>query len=131
MRDTTKRAIGIIEGTIMLEALRDGQGIKGNYEALRNCLPEISSWGQIQRRQLFCYLERTHNIQLGVCEHYHIDDYSQYCDCNPQHSKTLCNCSIPQPYCIYRDKNGPRYPELMPKISPKLQAMIEEARSAL
>lgn len=101
----------------LIEALRACPTLKERHKKLAELLPEISQWDvPIARQQLLFHIHYVFNIDLGVCEHYLVDDYRQYCRCNGE--KTECSCAIPQYICILRDLDGkPKYPDFTPCLS--------------
>lgn len=98
-----------------INILNSCSGLKERYEKLTELLPETSFWPCIVARELVFHIQYKFQIDLGVCEHYRVNDYYQYCLFDGQ--KTECLCAIPQPRCVFRDQNLnglPKYPELMP-----------------
>lgn len=102
---------------IFLEALRKCTTLQERYDALGELLPTTWLLHPMQAREVVCYLQQQYDIDFGVCPFYEIemDGDRQYCNIDGR--KVECLCVIPQPYCVFRDKNGePKYPKLLPSL---------------
>lgn len=114
MRNRVGLAMEEIAHNGVVDLLQKCPSLEKRHELLIEFLPEIKNWRPlIIKRQLIFYVQHNFQIDLGVCDHYLVDDYYQYCRISG--SKTLCNCVIPQGFCRSRDRdNKPKYPELVP-----------------
>lgn len=94
----------------LIDKLRECSGIRTRCLALQMLFfPDLSVWDQLSRRRLIWSLSKIHSIELGVCPHYLIEGENQYCLFGGV--RMMCTCSIPQAYCVFRDKEGkPKYP---------------------
>lgn len=116
MADKVQETIKIIESGNWIEILRQCKSIKERLEKLMEILPEMWLWSPIPARQLVFYLQRAYKIDFGVCDFYTIRGDRQYCTIDG--GKTECLCAIPEPHCVFRDKDGPpKYPEFLQVIS--------------
>ena len=110
MKDRVARAIIKIETGFGIAFLRQCPELKERYNKLMELLPESWLWGPMPARQLVFYLQHRHQIDFGVCPFYSIDDERQYCSFDG--GKIECLCVIPQPYCVFRDRDRKSaYPE--------------------
>lgn len=107
-----------------IEALRACPTLKERHIKLKELLPEVSNWDvPIARQQLIFHIHYVFGIDLGVCEHYYLDDHRQYC--RHDGANDLCSCTIPQSFCIFRDLDGkPKYPDFEFRPNPCLGSMV-------
>lgn len=112
MEKQVQEAIDKIEKNDWIEPLRQCPDLKARYDKLVELLPETWLWSPMPARQLIFYLQRKYGLEFGVCPHYEIEGYKQYC--SESGEKIECLCVIPQPYCKFRDKDSPpKYPGLL------------------
>lgn len=116
MRSRVVVAMANIKKNGFIKDLAECSTLKERHEKLLKFLPEISIWDvHIAKPQLFFHIQHVFGVDLGVCQYFIIDDYRQYCRFNGE--KTECTCVIPQPLCIFRDKDGsPKYPEFLTSL---------------
>ena len=116
MADQVKEAIKKIESGNWVEILRQCKSIKERHEKLMEILPGMWLWSPIPARQFVFYLQRAYRIDFGVCDFYTIKGDRQYCTIGGE--RIECLCAIPEPYCVFRDKEGPpKHPEFLPVTS--------------
>ena len=121
MRNRVVTAMAKIKENGGIKALQECPTVRERHKKLAELLPEISEWGiLIAKQQLIYHVHYVFNIDLGVCEHFLLDDYRQYCRFDGE--KNECSCLIPQSFCIFRDQDGkPKYPEFVPCLSSLIQ----------
>jgi hypothetical protein len=115
LRTRVAGAIGEISNNGWVDDLQKCPTLEKRYQKLLEFLSEISEWTSsiagnwLLRNQLFFHIQLILKVDLGVCEFYWVDDHRQYCLYGGGENE--CNCRIPQPFCIFRDKDRkPRYP---------------------
>jgi len=130
LKDRVVRTVVAIEQNNGIEILRQCGGLKERYDKLMEFAPETSFWSPMAARQLVFYLHHKYSIDFGVCPSYLIDDDRQYCYYDLPRRE--CLCVIPQPYCIFRDKNGkPQHPEFLPLQIQQLELQFQQALSII
>ena len=103
MRSRVAAAMARVENNGWLEILRACSTIEERHKKLAEFLPEVSGWDiPIARQQLLFYIQRASGVDLGVCQHFILDDHRQYCRHDGENNE--CTCVIPQPFCIIRDE---------------------------
>ena len=113
MRRRAEKALDKIENNSWIVLLQNCPAMVQRHKKLAELLPEIQDSPVIVKRQLIFHLHFNFQIDLGVCQHYLVDDHMQYCRISG--SNINCSCLIPQGFCILRDKeNEPMYPEFTP-----------------
>jgi hypothetical protein len=116
MADQVQEAIKKIGIGNQIEILRQCKSIKERLEKLMEILPGMWCWSPMPARQLVFYLQRAYKMDFGVCDFYTIKEDRQYCTIDGE--RTECLCVIPEPHCVFRDKDGPpKYPEFLQVIS--------------
>ena len=103
MRNRVKLALAEIEELNGISILKKCSSLEERYEKLVQLLPEIKRWDLFTARQeLYFYLQNLYDIDMGVCEYFFIDGHQTFCVFNE--IKQECICSIPQTFCIIRDR---------------------------
>jgi len=117
LRNRVVTAMAKIKDNGCIEMLQGCPTVKERHKKLAELLPEISEWDiPIAKQQLIFHIHYAFNVDLGVCEHFLLDDHRQYCRFDGE--KNECSCLIPQSFCIFRDQDGkPKYPEFVPCLS--------------
>ena len=96
-----------------VHALNSCPDLKERYKKFAELVPEASDWPRIVVRELIFQIHCAFGVDFGICEHYFVDDHRQYCRYDGRQQE--CECFVPQPFCVFRDRDGqPKYPELMP-----------------
>lgn len=116
MRNRVAEALGKIEANGGIQALRGCQTLPERYDMLAKLVPEYLSWDiTIARQELIFHIHHRFCVDLGVCDHYRVNEHEQRCLNGGENNE--CTCLMPQPYCILRDIDGkPKFPEFMPRI---------------
>lgn len=97
----------------LAQALKDCRDIREKQFKLMELFPGAWLWDPMSARQLVYCLQKKFGIEFGVCEFYRIRKDRQYCLSDG--TETECLCAIPEPYCVFRDKDKkPKYPEFFP-----------------
>ena len=110
MKNQVQEAIKKIEENNLMEVLKQCQSVKERYDKLMELLPGTWLWDPISVRQLVFYLQRSYEVDFGVCDFYTMKGDRQYCTIGGEEIE--CLCAIPEAYCVNRDKDGkPKYPE--------------------
>ena len=130
MVDIVQEEIKRIEENGWVEILRQCRSVKDRIDKLIGLVPETWPWGPTYTRQLVFCLQRTYDIDFGVCDFYIIEGGRQYCIAGGD--EVECSCDIPKAYCVFRDKDGvPKYPEFLLITSLKEMGDCEDALCAL
>ena len=112
MEEQVRKAMELIEKNGWDKVLRDCSSLKERYDKLMELLPETWLWSPPPARQLVFYLHQKYHLDFGVCPFYEMEGDKQYCKADGK--RVECLCAIPEPYCVFRDKNGkPKYPEFL------------------
>lgn len=109
-----QEAVASVTNNGWAEDLRRCPTLTERYQELLRLLPEILEWEiPLARNQLFYHIQRSLEVDLGVCEFYQVDnddDHHQYCTYGG--GKEECTGMIPQIRCVIRDKAGKsKYPD--------------------
>ena len=107
-----QEALRQIKENDWINVLKQCKSFKKRYEKLMDLLPETIHWDPISARKLVFYLHKQYGLDFGVCPFYIMEGDIQYCTVDGE--KAECLCTIPEAYCVFRDKDGqPKYPELL------------------
>ena len=105
MRNRVRLALVKIKKLDGLLTLKECSNLEERYEKLVQLLPEIRKWDLYTARQeLYFYLQNLYDVDMGVCEYFFIDDHQTFCVFDEV--KQECICSIPQTFCIIRDRQS-------------------------